>query len=304
MTTQSEAQDTILVTGATGLAGSAVVREFIKAGRPVRALVRDPARALVWAPFPNVEVVHGDMLRPETLTPALSGVDRALLISTSDKRMGETQSAFIDAAQHSSVRHIVKYSGLSAADEDSSFIFGRMHKDVESYLEASTLAWTHLRPSQFMTEYLREVPTILAQSSIFLPLDDARLVPIDVVDVAKAAYLLLTTSGHEASTYAMSGPEALSMKEVAARISNAVGRTVRYVNVSRAQRSEALLRAQVDPFLVAALEAQVAERLKGREATVHPETHAALGIHATTLAEFAHRNAGAFLGESRYVGLR
>jgi uncharacterized protein YbjT (DUF2867 family) len=304
MTNTREKNETILVTGATGLAGSAVIREFIKAGHPIRALVRDPARALAWAPFPNVHIVHGDMLRPETLTQALIGVDRVLLISASDDRMVETQSAFINAAQHSSVRHIVKFSGLSAADEDSSFIFGRMHKEVESYLEASTLAWTHLRPSQFMTEYLREVPTILAQGSIFLPLDEARLVPIDVVDIAKAAYLLLTTDGHEARTYAMSGPEALSMSEVAAHLSDAVGRTIHYVNVSRAQRSEALLRARLDPFLVDALDAQVVERLKGRESTVHSETHAALGIQASTLAEFVHRNAGAFLGESGYVGLR
>ena len=108
------------------------------------------------------------MLRPETLTGALSGVDRVLLISSSDQHMVETQCTVIDAAKNSSVRHIVKFSGLSAADMGSPFIFGSMHAEIESYLERSGLPWTHLRPSPFMTEYLREVPTILAHSALFL----------------------------------------------------------------------------------------------------------------------------------------
>ena len=71
----------ILVTGATGLAGSAIVREFIRAGHPVRVLVRNPTRAAALRAFPTVEVVEGDLLRPQTLRGALEGVDRALLLS-------------------------------------------------------------------------------------------------------------------------------------------------------------------------------------------------------------------------------
>jgi uncharacterized protein YbjT (DUF2867 family) len=297
-------EGTILVTGASGLAGSAVIREFVRSGDPVRALIRDRANARTFEAFPTVEVVDGDLLRPETLTAALSGVDRVLLISASNQQMVEAQSTFIDAAKNSSVRHVVKFSGLSAADVGTPFIFGSMHAEIESYLERSGLSWTHLRPSQFMTEYLREVPTILAQSALFLPLKDAKLVPVDVADIAKAAHRLLTTPGHEKKIYAMSGPEALSMEEVAHQISPAVGKTVRYVSISREERRQALLAAGVPSFFVDALDVQAGERLKGTEATVHSETHAALGISPTTFAEFARRNAGAFLGESGYVGLK
>src|SRR5262245_32235052 len=121
MTAPGSAEEGILVTGASGLAGSAVIREFIRSGFPVRALVRNRAAAGALEAFPTVEVVEGDMLRPETLTAALSGVDRVLLISSSDERMVETQSAFIDAAKSSGVRHIVKFSGLSAADVGTPF---------------------------------------------------------------------------------------------------------------------------------------------------------------------------------------
>jgi uncharacterized protein YbjT (DUF2867 family) len=293
----------ILVTGATGLAGSAVIREFVRNGYPVRALVRSRAKARAFEAFPTVEPVEGDMSRPATLEEVLAGVDRVLLISSPDQQMAQRQSAFIDAARKADVRHIVKFSGLSAADVDTPFVFGSMHAEVERYLEGSGLAWTHLRPSQFMTEYLREVPTILAQSVLFLPLEDAKLVPVDVADIAKAAFALLTTPGHEGKIYAMSGPEALSMAEVAEQISAAIGRAVGYVPITREQRRQALLAAGVPSFSVDALDAQAGERLMGMEATVHLETHTALGITPTPFAEFAGRHAGAFLGESVYVGL-
>ena len=178
-------RSTILVTGAGGLSGSAVIREFVRQKYPIRALVRSKAKAQALQAFPTVELVQGDMSQGQTLTEALSGVDRVLMISTPDQQVVETQCAFIDAAKRAGVQHIVKFSGLSAADVGTPFVFGSMHAEIERYLEGTGLSWTHLRPSQFMTEYLREVPTILAHSALFLPLKDARLVPVDVVDIAK-----------------------------------------------------------------------------------------------------------------------
>jgi uncharacterized protein YbjT (DUF2867 family) len=296
-------RSTILITGATGLAGSMVIREFARKKYPIRALVRSRAKARAFEVFPTVELVEGDMSRPETLTEALAGVNRILLISSPDQQMVERQSTFIDAAKNAGVEHIVKFSGLSAADVGTPFIFGSMHAEIERYLERSGLVWTHLRPSQFMTEYLREVPTILAQGALFLPLKDARLTPVDVADIAKAAFVLLTTPGHQGKIYEMSGPEALNMEEIAKQISNAIDQPVRYMSISRQQRKQALLATGVPSFFVDALDAQAGERLKGGEAIVHPETHSKFGIPPTTFAQFAHRNAGAFLGESLYVGM-
>jgi uncharacterized protein YbjT (DUF2867 family) len=196
------------------------------------------------------------------------------------------------------------FPGLSAADTGSPFIFATMHAEIERYLEQSGLSWTHLRPSQFMTEYLREVPTILAHGTLFLPYKDAKIATMDVADIAKAGFVLLTTRGHEGKTYAISGPEALSMKEVADHISRAIGRKVQYVSVSGEERKQALLAAGVPSFFVDALDAQASERLKGMEAAVHSEAYTILvGIPPTTFSEFARRNTGVFLGESIYVGL-
>lgn len=305
MNTSHSAGGPILLTGATGLAGSAVVREFIRRGRPVRVLVRNPGspRAAALRAFPTVEVVEGDLLRPDTLRAALRGVERALLLSSPDEHLVQAQTSFIDAAKSSGVEHVVKFSGLSAADIGTPFIFGAMHAEIESYLQDSGLSWTHLRPSQFMTEYLREVPTILAQDALFLPFQDARLVPVDPVDIARAVFVLLTTPGHEGKTYALSGPEALDMHQIAHKIGEAIGRAIRYVDVPREDRNAAMLAASVPEFFVQALDAQTGERLIGRESVVHLETHQALGLNPTSFSEFAARNAGAFLAETTYAGL-
>ena len=288
----------ILVTGANGLAGSAVIREFARQRSPVKALVRNRARARALEALPEVELVEGDMLRPKTLAKALSGVDRVLLISSPDLQMVETQSAFIDAAEKAGVRHIVKFSGLNASLR-SPFLFNCMHAEIERYLERSGVAWTHLRPSQFMTEYLREVPTIVAQSALFLPLEDVKLAPVDMEDIATAGFALLHTSGHEGKRYEMTGPEALSMTEIAEQISVALGKTVRYVNVAPEDRKRALLAAGIPQYVADALDVQAHERRKGAtgEAVVHPETHIALGLRPTTFAEFARRNAAQLRGE-------
>jgi uncharacterized protein YbjT (DUF2867 family) len=89
----------ILVTGATGLNGKELLRLISARGVAVRALVRNPARAEAISTLPHVEIVHGDMAQPETLAPGLRGVDRAMLISSSDPMMLDVQSNFIAAAK-------------------------------------------------------------------------------------------------------------------------------------------------------------------------------------------------------------
>lgn len=297
-------EKTILVTGATGMAGSAIIREFVNNQHPVKALVRNKEKAIGFAAFPTVEVVEGDMTKAETLSEAFEGVDKILMISSSTPDMVETQSQFIDAAKKAGIKHIIKFSGLSAADVNSTFLFADLHAKAERYLENSGMAWTHLRPSQFMTEYLREVPTILAHKALFLPLQDAKLTPVDLKDVAKATFVLLTTEGHEGKIYAISGPEALTMQQVAEQISQAINQPVNYVNISLDDRKQALLSVGIPSFFVDVLDAQAQERLKGAESVVHAETHKTLGIEPTTFAQFAKRNASAFLGETVYLQLQ
>ena len=284
----------ILLTGATGTAGSFIANEFVRERVPVRLLVRNRVRAAQFAKVPTVEIAEGDMSKPSTLGPALDGVDRVLMISAPLMDMVETQSTFIDAAKAAGVRHVIKFSGLDARS-DTIFPFGVMHKEIEEYLEKSGLAWTELRPTGFMQEYLREASSIIHDGAFYLALGDVKLNPVDLVDVAKVGFLLLRDGGYEGARLHMTGPEALTMAEMADRISRAVGKTVRYVAVSPIQRRQALIAHGVPLEIADALDTQVEERLKGGiESQVDLSTHRLFTVKPTTFLEFAQRNAEGF----------
>ena len=286
----------ILITGATGLNGSELVRRLSAKGIPSRALVRNPAKAQILASLPNVEVVEGDMARPDSLTEALRGIERAMLISSSDPTMIETQSSFIDAARRAGVRHVVKLSGI-IPELDSPFRFARMHAEIEQRLEDSGLAYTHLRAGEFMPSYFRQVPSIVARGIMALPMADARIASVDIGDIAEVAIVVLTTSGHEGKTYPLTGPESLTMAEVAEKLSAAIGKTIRYVDVPPEEAKAARLAAGMPPYLAEGLDELLAERRRGKESKVWPTIEEVFGLKPTRFDEFARQNAAIFRGE-------
>jgi uncharacterized protein YbjT (DUF2867 family) len=287
----------ILVTGATGLNGKELLRKLSARGVAVRALVRNPAKAEAIAGLPHVEIVQGDMAEPGTLTPGLRGVDRAMLISSSDPGMLDVQSNFIAAAKQAGVKHVVKLSGIMP-ERDSAFRFARMHGEIEKRLEASGMAFTHLRAGEFMPAYFRQIPNITAKGAIFLPMEDARIASIDVGDIAEIAARVLTGAGHEGKIYPLTGPQALTMAEVAEKLSAATGKTIRYVNVPPEAARQAQLAVGMPPFLADALFELFAERRNGKEAKVWPEAATLLGRPQTSFDEFAKRHAAIFRGET------
>jgi uncharacterized protein YbjT (DUF2867 family) len=286
----------LLVTGASGLNGGAVVRRLSAQGVPVRALVRSLNRAANLASLPGVQVVEGDMARPESLAAALRGVDRAMLTSSSDPAMLEVQLNFIDAARAAGVEHIVKLSGIMP-ELDSAFRFARMHGQIEQHLEASGIAFTHLRAGEFMQAYFRQVPSIAAHSAIRLPMADARIASIDVADIADVAVLVLTTPGHAGQTYPLTGPDALSMGEVAEHISAAISKPVRYIDLSPDAYLSANLSNGMPAYTAEALVELYAERRAGKESHVFPIAEQLLGRPTRSFAEFARRHAATFNGD-------
>jgi uncharacterized protein YbjT (DUF2867 family) len=289
----------ILVTGATGLAGSAVIREFAQQQLPVRALVRNPAKAAMFDGLATVEVIEGDMLRPQTLAAAFEGVDRALMISSPREQMVDTQCTFIDAAKAAGVLHIVKFSGMDSGigfDHDA-FRASRWHGQVERYLEGSGLAWTHLRPTQFMQYYLPGTLTGVdpTKRELVMPIGASELAPVDIEDIAKVAVALLRAGGHQRKSYYMSGPQALTMTEVVEQISEATGTTFRYSDVSFEQKRTELVAAGLPPDAIDLLDELFKERRRCTKSTVDLNTHKTFGVEPTTFAQFAWRHATGFL---------
>jgi uncharacterized protein YbjT (DUF2867 family) len=285
-----------LITGAAGQNGRAVVGEFIRRGKSVRALVRDSRRAGDLVGRPGVEIVEGDMLRPQTLARALDGVGRALMISSADATMLEAQCAFIDAARSAGVRHVIKFSGGESGIgfDAHKFRYTRLHQQIERFLEGAGLAWTHLRPSQFMQVYLREARSIATRGVLELAAGQISLSPVDVLDLAQIAFHLLTTDGYEGQSVPVTGPQALTMTEIAATISKVIGKPISYVAVTPEEKRAAMINAGVPDDLAQDLYDQAVERLKHPESRVSLHAHEAFGVRPTTFAEFAARHAESF----------
>ncbi|TPI13656.1 SDR family oxidoreductase [Mesorhizobium sp. B4-1-3] len=290
----------ILVTGATGLSGQVIVRELAHNDVPIKALVRSARKAAAAGldKLPGIDAIEGDMRGGDEVKAALDGVTRVLLISSGTPDMRETQCSFIDLCRRAGVQHVVKFSGAESGIgfDPARFPFTRMHEEIEDHLEGSGLAWTHLRPSQFMQVYLREAQTISRDGELRLPFAGIELAPVAIEDIAKVACRLLLEGGHASESLDMTGPEALTMNEVAERISAATGRPVRYVPISWDERRSALLASGAPADFVDALDEQLRERLRRPKSRVHLATHEVFGIRPTSFAEFARTYARAFSG--------
>ncbi len=221
----------ILVSGATGTNGSEVVRLLSAAGIPVRALVRNRAKADSLAQLPGVEVVEGDFDNPGSLDTALQGIQKAFMLPPFVNNMVELQHNFIEAAKKAGVQHVVKLSAFGA-DPNSSIMLGRWHGESEKELEASGMAYTHLQPNGFMQNMLPLAQGIVYQGQFMQPASDAKISNVDARDIAAVAAAVLQEDGHEGKSYVITGPEALSFYEVADRFTKVLGKPVTYVDVS------------------------------------------------------------------------
>jgi uncharacterized protein YbjT (DUF2867 family) len=212
----------ILVTGATGINGTEIVKRLAAQNMQVRAMVRNHDRAKEIA-LPNVEVVEGNFDRPETLLEALTEVDSAFLLTNSTERAEAQQLAFVDAARQSSVKHIVKLSQF-AADAHSPVRFLRYHAAVEAAIQASGMTYTFLRPNLFMQGLLNFRSTIASQNAFYAAIDNAKVSVVDVRDIADVAVAALTEAGHEEKIYDLTGSQALTHTEMAEYLSAALMR--------------------------------------------------------------------------------
>ena len=218
----------ILVTGATGKVGQEVVRQLATAGVPARALVRDPTRAS-HIRIPGIEIVVGDLARPETLPPVFADIDSIFLLTPAAPDQVELQSNVLEAGRRAGARRIVKVS--VAGGPDAGTQIGRWHWATEKQIEASGLGFTFLRPTLYMQQILAYAPSIAATGSFSAPMGAGEIAVVDTRDVASVAVAALTEDGHDRRIYDLTGPEALSYDRMADAISDAIGKKVVYAHV-------------------------------------------------------------------------
>ena len=283
----------ILVTGATGNVGTELVKALFRKGVTFGAMVRKTEQAGILRSLPRTELVVGDFDDPSSLAQALRGVERAFLLTPSSERAQAQQLAFVEAARRQGVRHLVKLSQW-AADRNSPVRFLRYHAAVEAAIRGSDIAYTFLRPTLFMQGLLGFRATIAQSGRFYACAGDAKIAIVDVRDVADVATAALTEPGHEAKTYNLTGPVALTHAEMSAQLASAVGKRVHFVDVPPDQMRAALLEAGMPEWQADGLLEDYAHYRRGEASAVASGVKDATSRSPRPFSEFAADYAESF----------
>jgi uncharacterized protein YbjT (DUF2867 family) len=278
----------ILITGATGHVGQHLISQLLASGYPVRALVRDRARA---ADLPNdVEVVVGDLAHMETLPAALARVERVFLM---DPSYGlDLTRNIMAAARDAGVQRIVNLSSIGAG-VDPMPIMGRSFVAREAMIRESGIAWTFLRPSTFMSNVLWWLPSLKAEGVVRDPVGPGRSACIDPEDIAAVAAVALTQEGHAGQIYTLTGSELMTVRQQVAILAGVVGRTIEYLEITPEEAAQAALARGMDRASVAVIQ-NLDELLRADVAAViTDDVKRVTGSPPATFASWCRRNAAA-----------
>jgi uncharacterized protein YbjT (DUF2867 family) len=278
-----------LVTGATGNIGTLVTERLIARGERPRVFARDPkkARALFGD---RVEIRVGDLADADSLANALLGIDSVFLLN-SGTELGARDRGAASVAKAAGVRHIVK---LSTLDVRTGVGTGSWHADGEDAIRASGVAFTFIQSAAFMSNALGWALAIHSLSVLRCSTGEGKIAFIHPVDIADVATHTLMTRAHEGKSLVITGPVALSYGEMAARIGDAIGRSVRFDSISDAQaRKMALAWADSRAYAEALVDIWRAVR-EGRLSTVSDGVERIVGRKPISFEQWAAENADAF----------
>ena len=278
---------TILVTGATGNVGRPLVAGLLADGARVRALTRDPAVAGLPS---GVAVAGGDYAAPGILAGAVHGAD-AVFVNIGALR--EHAGKLIVAARGAGVSKIVMLSSIAVRDErDQVLSLGRQHKAVEDAVRAAGIDWTILRCGGFATNTLAWAASVRAEGVVRFPYGQAALALIAEQDIAAAAVRVLLDSGHVGQTYALTGAESLTQIQQAEAIGKAIGRPVRFEELSPDQFRRFGTQHFPAPVVEDLLKALAS--YAGQTAYMTADLEKIIGRPATSYAQWAIQHADAF----------
>ncbi|MEM8564235.1 MAG: NAD(P)H-binding protein [Pseudomonadota bacterium] len=282
----------LLLLGATGRVGGATLAQLRSVDErcQIRVLSRQPGQIGM---AESIEVVTGAMTNRATLDTALDNITSLLLVSADHPAMAEHEIVVVRAAaEHGGIR-VVKISAITAGLAPRR-AFGIAHGAVEDSLRASGLPFVILRPTFFFQSLALFADPI---KKGFLPAATGQgaIGFVDMNDVASAAARALLDNQWDGNTYTLTGPESLSMAEVASAISAMTSKRVRHVRPP-AVIMKALLRlaAGLDPWLAGQVVDLMRCCAEGAEDLVTDDVQTLTGVKPTAFAEYLSANAGLF----------
>lgn len=229
----------IAVTGATGHLGHLTLQALLKRGVPAGnlvALVRDPAKAADLA-AQGIQVRRADYRQPDTLSAALNGVNRLLLVSSNDfdDRVGQHRNV-IEAARDAGV-DLIAYTSLLNADRSAMILAGD-HQATEAILRESGVPFTLLRNGWYTENY--DLKGAVGSGAILGAAGSHALNPAPRQDYAEAAAAVLSSDGHAGQTYELAGDEAVTLADLAAEVARQSGQPVAYHDLSAEEYARTL----------------------------------------------------------------
>jgi NAD(P)H dehydrogenase (quinone) len=223
----------VIVTGAAGHLGRLVTAQLLKRLAPedVVLVTRCP-EALRDFRARGADVRYGDFDHPASLDDAFAGGRRILLISTDavGHRVRQHRAA-IEAAVSTGVGHVVFTSIVNPVTRNPLGANAWEQGYTEAMLQRSGLDWTVLRFGSFAELQLPPVATAVRNRRLIGNVGDGRIAPVSRRDCAEVAALTLTTEGHAGKTYQITGPQAVSMGDLAELLTDLTGQPVKNVNL-------------------------------------------------------------------------
>lgn len=278
----------ILITGASGTIGSAVVSALEARGIAFSVM---RSQKLAASPHP---VVLGDYSQPTTLREAFAGFDVVFLLQPLVPDLVAHGHNAIAAAKAAGVKHVVRSSG-AGADPASPFSIARAHGEVDQALQQSGMRWTILRPTFFMQNHLLYNREAIRQGNYYAAQGDGAISLIDVRDIADCvAAILANPEAHHGQTYDLTGDEALSNAQQMATISAATGRPVDYVDVPASAVENGMQQGGVPAPLIDWYLSLHAVVKAGYAAGVSPQVEALTGHAPRRFGDFVREHAEAW----------
>lgn len=233
----------IAITGATGQLGQLVIQSLLARipAAQIIAVVRNPERASQLAAL-GVQIREADYANPSALSRAFAGVEKVLLISSSEigQRLAQHQNV-IDAAKQAGVS-LIAYTSLLHADRSPLFLASE-HAQTEAALTRSGLPFVLLRNSWYTENHLASIPPALQHGAYIGGAGQGRIASAARADYAEAAAIVLTSPDQAGKVYELAGDNAYTLSEFAAELSRQAGKEIPYVNLSAADYKAALVRA-------------------------------------------------------------
>ncbi|HXH50128.1 MAG TPA: NAD(P)H-binding protein [Terriglobia bacterium] len=280
----------VLVIGATGTVGRHVVFQLLARGKQVRALTRNPQASRL---PPQVEVVRGDLTFPETLDACLEGIDAVFLVWTAPP-------ASVTPALERISRQAQRIVFLSAPHKTAHPLFqqpnpvAKLHGQIEKLIETSRIQWTVLRPGMFASNALFWwAPQIRAGDVVRWPFAAAPTAPIHEHDIAAVGVRALCEDGHAGAEYVLTGPESLSQARQVSIIGSAIGRPLRFEEISPDDARRQLLALMPASIIDMLLKAWAAAM--GQPAYVTSAVAEITGAPPRSFLDWAHDHAEQFL---------